>query len=92
MASPEKGPANITESVRSGLEKRRHGITGWLLSRGFTLGAGGALGAAAYLAIAGGTAAVAITAPLTVAILGGASVVGASLFATGVVRGIFRGA
>jgi len=91
-SSPEAPKKNATELAHKGQERRKRGITGWLLSRGVTLAALGTLGVAAYLAIAGGTAAAVVTAPLAVSVLGVLAVVGASLFAAGAVRGIVKGA
>jgi hypothetical protein len=92
MANPEKAAHNTAEQLaNNGQERKRKGITGWLLSRGFFVGAGSTLGLAGYLAITGAAAAAVVTAPLAVWALGSAAVLGASLFTAGAVRGIFRG-
>jgi len=91
MKSPERRAPGAAELADSGQNKRRNGVTHWLLTRGLGLTAAGALGVAGYMALVGGTVAAAVTAPLFVAIAGGVAAVGASALALGMGKAVVNG-
>jgi len=85
MAERKEARSGVTEAAKENNKKRDRGIGNWLMSHGLGWAAAGGLGVAGYLAIFGGTAAAAFTAPLFVTLAGAVAVagLGAAFFGVG---------